>query len=154
MSAIESYAEPERLPTGEAARYARLLRLRDPDSFTDVKLAREVARGLPVATLAAVAQAFAAGKLESLVPEATLRRARNAGKPLSRAHSERLYDLARVLDAVGRAYHGDVAMIDGFLGRPHPLLDGETPFDLAISGSAGAEAVLNLVHRAEAGVAI
>ena len=37
--------------------------------------------------------------------------------------------------------------------RPHPLLEGETPFDLARSSSAGAEAVLNLVRRAEAGIA-
>ncbi|HEY9567649.1 MAG TPA: antitoxin Xre/MbcA/ParS toxin-binding domain-containing protein, partial [Thalassobaculum sp.] len=86
-------------------------------------------------------------------PEATVRRAREARKPLSRAHSERLYDVARVLDAVGRAYHGDRGRIEAFLIRPHPLLDGETPLDLATSSSAGAEAVLNLIHRAEAGVA-
>lgn len=153
MSAIESYAEPEGLPSGEAARYARLLKLRDAETFTDVKLARQVARGLPVTALAAVAGTLAGKAVARLVPEATLRRAREAGKPLSRSHSERLYDLARVLDAVGRAYHGDAARVAAFLSRPHPLLDGETPFDLAISGSAGAEAVLNLIHRADAGVA-
>src|SRR3546814_1731611 len=122
MSAIESYAEPARLPTGEAARFARLLKLRDADSFTDVKLARHVARGLPTTALAAVAAAAAGTAFGRLVPEATVRRAREARKPLSRAHSDRLYDVARVLDAVGRASHGDRGRIDAFLSRPTPLL--------------------------------
>lgn len=154
MSAIESYAEPERLPTGEAARFARLLKLRDADSFTDLKLAHSVARGLPASAVSAVADMLAASVVARLVPEATLRRARQARKPLSREHSERLYDVARVLDAVGRAYRGDKARVDGFLTRPHPLLEGETPLDLAVSSSAGAEAVLNLIERADAGVAV
>lgn len=88
-----------------------------------------------------------------LVPEATLRRAKRARRPLSREHSERLYEVARVVDAVGRAFHGDRRRIDAFLDRPHPLLDGETPLELAASSSAGADAVLNLLRRAEAGVA-
>jgi putative toxin-antitoxin system antitoxin component (TIGR02293 family) len=154
MSAIECYAEPERLPTGEAARFARLLKLRDADGFTDLKLAHSVARGLPASAVSAVADMLAATVVARLVPEATLRRARQARKPLSREHSERLYDVARVLDAVGRAYHGDKARVDGFLNRPHPLLEGETPLDLAVSSSAGAEAVLNLIERADAGVAV
>ena len=153
MSAIESYAEPERLPSGEAARFARLLKLRDADSFTDVKLAR-ISAGLPTSAVAAVAGTLAGFAAGRLVPEATLRRARQARKPLSTEHSERLYDVARVVDAVSRAHHGDRARVDAFLNRPHPLLDGETPFDLAVSSSAGAEAVLNLVRRAEAGVAL
>lgn len=66
---------------------------------------------------------------------------------------ERLYEVGRVVDAVGRAYRGDRDAIEAFLNRPHPLLDGETPFDRARSSSAGAEAVLNLVRRAEAGIA-
>ena len=44
--------------------------------------------------------------------------------------------------------------IDTFLHRPHPLLEGETPFDMARSSSAGTEAVLNLIRRAEAGMAL
>ena len=62
--------------------------------------------------------------------------------------------VAMLLDAVSRAYHGDRDAIEAFLGRPHPLLEGETPFDMARSSSAGAEAVLNLIRRAEAGVAV
>ena len=35
-----------------------------------------------------------------------------------------------------------------------PLLEGKTPFDMARSSSAGTEAVLNLIRRAEAGMAL
>ena len=89
-----------------------------------------------------------------VVSEATLHRHRKSGKALSRSHSERVYGLVRVLDAVAGAFHGDVARIDDFLNRPHPLLDGEAPLEMAISSSAGADAVLNLVRRAQAGVAV
>ena len=73
-------------------------------------------------------------------------------KPLPEKHSERVYELGRVIDALAQAYHGDAMRIDSFLNRPHPLLEGATPFEMAQSGSAGAHAVLNLVRRALAGV--
>ncbi len=62
--------------------------------------------------------------------------------------------LTRVVAALGVAYHGDREAIDAFLNRPHPLLNGETPFDIARSSSASADAVLNLIRRAESGVAL
>ena len=151
---IQAYAEPDDLPASEAARVARLLAIDEPDTLSDVQLARRVSRGL--LPLAAVALAEVLGRnrvVGPVIPEATLRRARRARKPLSRELSERLYEVGRVVDAVGRAYHGDRDAIDTFLNRPHPLLDGETPFDMARSSSAGADAVLNLIRRAEAGIA-
>lgn len=51
------------------------------------------------------------------------------------------------------ACRGAQAATDTFLNRPHPLLEGETPLDVARSSLAGAEAVLNLMRRAEAGIA-
>ena len=151
---IQAYADPDDLPASEAARVARLLAIDEPDTLSDVQLARRVSRGL--LPLAAVALAEVLGRnrvVGPVVPEATLRRARRARKPLSRELSERLYEVGRMVDAVGRAYHGDRDAIDTFLSRPHPLLDGETPFDMARSSSAGADAVLNLIRRAEAGIA-
>ena len=44
--------------------------------------------------------------------------------------------------------------IETFLNRPHPLLGGETPLDMARSSSAGTEAVLNLMRRLEASVVV
>ncbi len=151
---IQAYADPDDLPASEAARVARLLAIDEPDALSDVQLARRVSRGLLPLAAAALAEVLGRNRVVGpVVPEATLRRARRARKPLSRELSERLYEVGRVVDAVGRAYHGNRDAIDTFLNRPHPLLDGETPFDMARSSSAGADAVLNLIRRAEAGIA-
>ena len=139
----------------ETARLARLLAIADPDSCSDVSLAQNVAGGLRPAAVIAMAQAFGGNRsriVGPIVPEATFRRAQKAGK-LSREHSERLYEIGRVVIAVAWAYRGDLDRIEAFMTRPHPLLAGESPFDMARSSSAGADAVLNLVRRAEAGVA-
>lgn len=56
-----------------------------------------------------------------------------------------IYSLGRVIDAVGQAHRGDRGQIKGFLNRPHPMLHGDTPFDPARSGSAGAEAVVSTI---------
>ena len=151
---IQAYADPADLPASEAARIARLLAIDEPDVVSDVQLARRVSRGLLPRAAAALAEVLGRSRvIGPVVPEATLRRVRKARKPLSRELSERLYEVGRVVDAVGRAYRGDREAIDTFLNRPHPLLDGETPFDMARSSSAGAEAVLSLIRRAEAGIA-
>lgn len=139
----------------ETARIARLLAIADPDSCSDVSLAQSVAGGLRPAAVTAMAQAFGGNRsriVGPIVPEATFRRAQKSGK-LSREHSERLYEIGRVVVAIAWAYRGDLDRIEAFMTRPHPLLAGETPFDMARSNSAGADAVLNLVRRAEAGVA-
>ena len=151
---IQAYAEPADLPASEAARIARLLAIDEPDVLSDVQLARRVSGGLLPRAATALAEVLGRNRvIGPVVPEATLRRVRKARKPLSRELSERLYEAGRVVDAVGRAYRGDRDAIDTFLNRPHPLLDGETPFDMARSSSAGTEAVLNLIRRAEAGIA-
>ena len=139
----------------EVTRVARLLDLDEPDTLNDVQFARRVSWGFSTRSVTALAAVLGTKRVVGpVVPEATLRRARKANKRLSREISERLYEVGRVVDAVSRAYHGDRDAIEEFLNRPHPLLDGETPFDMARSSSAGAEAVLNLVRRAEAGVVI
>jgi len=100
-----------------------------------------------------MAEAFGGNRsriIGPIVPEATFRRAQKAWK-LSRKHSERLYEVGRVVIAVAQAYRGALVRIEAFMTRPHPLLDEEPPFDMARSSSAGADAVLNLVQRAERG---
>ena len=151
---LQAYANPAEMPASEATRVARLLALDRPDRLSDVQLARRVASGLPSQAAIALAETLGRKRVVGpVVPEATLRRARKARSRLSRQLSERLYEVGRVVDAVSRAYRGDRDAIEAFLNRPHPLLEGETPFDMARSSSAGAEAVLNLVRRAEAGIA-
>lgn len=143
------------LPASEVVRVARLLAIDEPDTLSDVQLARRVSAGLFVRSVAALAAVLGTSLVVGpVVPEATLRRARKANKPLSRDISERLYEVGRVVAAVTDAYHGDQNAVTSFLNRPHPLLEGETPFDMARSSSAGTEAVLNLIRRAEAGIAL
>lgn len=155
MTALEAYADPPCLPATEPLRLARLLDLDKTEHLDEVEFARRVAAGLPVSTVPALGRLVGRSRIEGrVVSEATLHRHRRSGTALSRSHSERVYGLARVLDAVGRAFHGDMARIESFLNRPHPLLDGESPLEMATSSSAGANAVLNLVWRAEAGVAV
>ena len=155
MTALEAYADPPCLPATEPRRLARLLDLDEAEDLDEVAFARRVAAGLPMSTVAALGRLVGRGRIEGrIVSEATLHRHRRSGTALSRSHSERVYGLARVLDAVGRAFHGDTARISDFLNRPHPLLKGEPPLEMATSSSAGADAVLNLVWRAEAGVAV
>ncbi len=155
MNALKAYAEPASLPATESRRLARFLDLDDAEHLDEIAFARRVADGFPMKAVAALAELVGRSRLEGRVAsEATLHRHRKSGRALSRNHSERVYGLVRVLDAVGRAFHGDVARIDDFLDRPHPLLDGESPLDMATSSSAGADVVLNLVRRAEAGVAV
>ena len=152
---LQAYADPTELPASEATRVARLLAIDGPETVSDVQLARYVAAGLFPKSALALTEVLGRNRVVgSIIPEATFRRARKAGKTLSRNHSERLYEVGRVVDALSRAYHGDQASIDLFLNRPHPLLDGETPFDMARSSSAGAKAVLNLIRRAQAGIAV
>ena len=155
---MKSQAQPDfavTLPGSEVARIARLLDLDEPDTLSDVQFARRVSAGFFARSVTALVAVLGTNRVVGpVVPEATLRRARKANKPLSREISERLYEVGRVVDAVSRAYHGDRDAIESFLNRPHPLLDGETPFDMARSSSAGTEAVLNLIRRAEAGVAL
>ena len=151
---LQAYADPIDMPASEAVRVARLLAIDRPDLLSDVQLARRISDGLLPRAAVALAQILGRNRVVGpVIPEATLRRVRKAGKPLSRELSERLYEVGRVVDAVSRVFHGDQEAIVAFLNRPHPLLEGETPFDMARSSSAGTEAVLNLIRRAEAGIA-
>ena len=152
---LQAYADPQKLPAGQPARVARLLAIREPDVVGDLQLARRISDGLHPAAVSALEDVLGSKLvIGPIISEATRRRARKAGKLLSRNLSERLYNIGRLVDAVSLVYHGDRHGIEAFLNRPHPLLDDESPFDVARSSSAGTEAVLNLVRRLEASVAV
>ena len=154
MAMLDAYASPDELPASEATRIGRLLGLADAP-VDDVALARRVSQGLRASSAEALASVLGRGTVVgAVIPEATLRRARTQRKALSREMSERLYEVGRVVDMVSRIYRGDRDAVMRFLNRPHQLLGGETPLAMARSSSAGAEAVVNLLRRAEAGVAL
>ena len=154
IDALDSYVDRPP-PFNESTRLARLMGLEDSAELDDVELARRVANGLPTTVAIAFARMLGRSKVIGLmIPEATYRRLSKRGKPLPREHSERIYEVGRVLDALARVYHGDLDGMLSFLHHPHMLLGGETPFDMARSSSAGAETVLNLILRAEAGMPV
>lgn len=155
MLNLESYATPQSIPSGEPGRLATLLDLEAGAGTDEVSLAREVGDGLPTRAVAALIELLGRKRvIGPVIPEATLRRLTKSRKPLPREHSERLYAISRVIDATARAYHGDRERTLAFLDRPHPLLGNTSPFDMARSSTAGADAVLALIRRAEAGTAL
>jgi len=155
MMALQAYSDPTALPGTQSGRIAVLLGLKDKSPLDDVSLADRIAKGLGVGAAEALATVIGrASVVGPVIPEATLRRAKKQRKALSREMSERLYEVGRVVDAVSRSYHGDEEAISRFLNRPHNMLGGRSPLELAQSNSAGAEAVINLVRRAESGFAV
>ena len=138
-----------------AVRIGRLLALDQPEQLSDVRLAMQVGDGLSVTSAEHLFGGMGTDmRLSDVISDSTMRRVRQGSKTLSREHSDRIYELSRVLDAALRAYHDDRARAQMFLSRPHPMLDGEVPFELARRSSAGADAVVALIERAMAGVAV
>lgn len=155
MAALDMYHPSNQMPPTEAHRVGALLGLKPKAMLDDIGLAAKIEAGLRAASADALAAVIGRARVVGpLIPEATLRRARKDRKALSREMSERLYEVSRVVDAVSRIYHGDQERIDRFLSKPHPLLAGKSPIQMAGSSSAGANAVLNLLQRADSGFAL
>ena len=74
-------------------------------------------------------------------------------RSLSKEESERLFAVSKVFASVLQIYHRDTDLAAQFLTRPHPLLGGRRPLDLAIESSAGADLVIKLTTKIEASVA-
>jgi putative toxin-antitoxin system antitoxin component (TIGR02293 family) len=157
MSALAAYKEPNLLPASEPMRLARLFGLRADAGKSDLAFADHVAAGLPVKAayaLEPVLRMVSRDALYRVVSESTLRRAKKARATLTREPSERVYELARVIDQAAKTFRGDEAAVARFLNRPSPVLEGRAPFDVARSSSAGAELVVKLLRKADAGVAV
>lgn len=119
-------------------------------------LATSIERGMPVAAVERIAAVVAPGDprfLFRLLPKATLERRRRTKQPLSQPEGERLARLAKVFGFATEVF-GDVERARAFLGRPHPMLDGRQPLEVAISTGPGADAVINILGRARYGAAV
>jgi len=136
-----------------AERMARLLNIQSAAHMNEAGLAQQIAQGLPPDAVKPIARMIGRHRvIGPIVSEATYRRVRRAGRRLSADHSNRLYALGRVIDRLAQLNHGDRARMEAFLFRPHPMLNGATPYEMASTGAAGADAVLDVLARAEAGV--
>lgn len=136
--------------TTEVRRIASFLGL-GPHVSDRMELADLVAHGLPAASAEAVHEAMGSSTFAAVIPPPTYRRARRSGQPLSRETSEKLYEFARVMELLVRIHKGDEAAAHRFLQRPHAMLGGRPPLEVATSSSAGADAVVELLQRADAG---
>lgn len=117
-------------------------------------LERVVTGGLPKRSLQLVARrvvargAAASTVVHQVVPAATFKRRTRLTADES-AHTERL---ARVV-ALSEHLWGDEDAARVFLNRPHPLLGGAAPLDVAHS-ELGARRVERLIHDVEHGLAV
>lgn len=120
-------------------------------------IAKAVEKGIPVQSAQKIADVlFPEGgrnAVEQLVSRATLARLKKGqAKRFSKETSENLYSLIKVVSAAVDLYHGDTEKAQRFLTRPHPLLGGESPFEMARKSNAGADVVMNLLRQIRAGV--
>lgn len=117
-------------------------------------LAASIENGLPVAALDLLADTVAPDDARfkfRLVPKATLeRRRRSASQKLSHEEGDRLARLAKVFSFAVDIF-GTPERAREFLSRPHAMLDGRAPLDVALGTSPGADLVVNLLGRAAYG---
>lgn len=114
-------------------------------------LANSIIDGLPVSALDRLAGAVAPDDARfkfRLVPKATLeRRKKSATRHLTSEEGDRLARLAKVY-VFALDIYDDNAKVRDFLNRPHAMLDGKPPLDVALATGPGADAVINLLGRA------
>lgn len=135
----------------QAVHVQDLLGVRPAKRETALNLAYSVQKGLPVSALENFAGRVCPDDARRfsyrVVPKPTLERRRRDKKPLTTDESDRLARIAKVF-AFGLEIFRDEAKVRTFLDRPHPMLDGRTPLDVAIATGPGADAVINLLGRA------
>lgn len=144
------------LAISEASELARFLGLRDWRKTSEIDLVSKVKTGLPAQSVEGVfakVQLRAPHHIHAFIPKATYARKLKANR-LSRSESERLLSITKVFNEVLRLYGGDSDAAEHFLTRRHPMLGKRAPVDLAVESTAGADLVLKLLARADAGVAV
>lgn len=121
-----------------------------PEVTANVFLRNLIAHGLPVQSIDMLAEHIAPKDTAfkyRLVPKATLdRRKRSASKTLTIEEGDRAARLAKTFSFALEIY-GDEEKAREFMSRPHAMLDGETPTDVAIMTSVGTDTVVNLLGR-------
>ncbi|WP_313802583.1 antitoxin Xre-like helix-turn-helix domain-containing protein [Sphingobium sp.] len=139
----------------QAASIESLLGVPPSAAGTRLGLAHKILDGLPVSAVGTLADIVAPDDSSfkyRLIPRATLER-RKKSKRLTSEEGNRLARLAKVVSFALEIY-GEHGKARDFLSRPHALLDGEAPLDVALATDLGADAVINLLGRAAYGAAV
>jgi putative toxin-antitoxin system antitoxin component (TIGR02293 family) len=139
---------------GQLASVETLLGVRSVNGENRLGLARSILNGLPVSTIERLATMVAPDDRTfkwRLIPKATFeRRKRSLSKLLTTEEGDRLARLAKVFSFALEIYK-EPAPAREFLSRPHAMLDGETPLNVALGTGPGADVVINLLGRAAYG---
>ena len=145
-------------PLSDAAEIARLMGLASWRKMTSLSLVDQIERGLPLQTVERVAQVMAPddprAKFTLLSRSTWSRLQKRPRQHLSREVSERVHGIARTLLEARRLWAGDESAMVRFLNRPHLLLGGRTPLDVARESTTGAELVVRIIGKARAGGAV
>lgn len=131
----------------------RLLGVPDDRVGSPLGLARSIESGLSVTVVERLAKLVAPNDKRfkyRLVPKATLERKRRERTRLSLEEGNRIARIAKIYE-FARTIYGDESKVDAFLTRPHMMLEGKAPIDVALATGPGADAVTNLLGRAAYG---
>ena len=145
--------KPHRAPPAreDQASYARLLGLR---ATTPLALVREVARGLPYATITSLRRATGLSTRELAdavnIRMRTVARRKEQGR-LDPEESDRVLRFARVFAMAVSLFGGDVPEARRWFTTPLPAFGGRSALELAAT-DAGAREVEVLIWRVEHGV--
>lgn len=126
-----------------------------PVPVSPMDMVRRIEEGLPTATVERVANRLAPADVtfrNQIVPKATLARRKKTRHPLSREESARVARIAAIW-ARACGIWKDEAKAREFLLRPHPMLEGRRPFDVALRTDVGADLVDRILGRLEYGSA-
>lgn len=113
-------------------------------------------RGVPISALDQISKRIAPSDVTfkyRIVPKATLARAKSRAARLSSTQSTVIVRLAKIWSLATTVWGSDEAARN-FLLRPHLLLDGRRPIDVAIENELGAELVREILGRLQNGSAV
>ena len=141
----------------EASRLAMFLGLPGGKRMNDLALVERVEKGFPASTATIIAKKVDPTgqflQVRDFIPKSTYHRRLKKMQALTKDESAKILALARVFVEALLQYHDESKLAVQFLVREHPMLAGRTPLDVAKESTAGADLVLKLLARAEAGVA-
>lgn len=145
-------------PVSDAAEIARLMGLPSWRQMNSLALVNQIEQGLPLQVVERISRAMAPddprARFTLLSRSTWSRLQRRQRQHLTREMSDRVHGVARVLLEARRLWTDDEAAMVRFLNRPHLLLGGRTPLDVARESTAGADLVVRIIGEARAGVAV
>lgn len=131
------------------------LRGGEANGYSKMWLSDKLGEGLPFSSLERVNRVVFNGDrqlAQYVVSQATYKRRRVDKKALNREDSQRLERVARVWTMAMDVYKNE-QVAQSFLRRPHMMLHGKTPLEVAVANDVGASAVEGVLGRLKYGSA-